>query len=116
MSLSVGWHVPVGRTSGMSLSDGTSGMSLSDGTSGMSMSVGTSESYLRAMSQGSLSEWLPKKGQVYQEDLPSVVLCKPKILPLKSVTLEKMEKMQKDAQEQVKEQEKKDKLMTDQGL
>ena len=32
-------------------------------------------------------------------------LCKPKILPLKSVTLEKLEKMQKEAQEALKLQE-----------
>lgn len=52
-----------------------------------------------------ITEWLPKKGQVYQEDMPTVVLCKPKLLPLKSVTLEKMEKMQREAQEEVKEQD-----------
>ncbi|XP_072042783.1 uncharacterized protein [Amphiura filiformis] len=34
-----------------------------------------------------------------------MVLCKPKLLPLKSVTLEKLEKMQKDAQDKVMEQE-----------
>lgn len=68
------------------------------------------------MSQVKLTEWLPKKGLVYQEDVPSVVLCKPKLLPLKSVTLEKMEKMQKEAQEQVKEQEKQNRLMADQGM
>lgn len=30
------------------------------------------------------------------------ILCKPKLLPLKSVTLEKLEKMQKDADEKIK--------------
>ena len=34
-----------------------------------------------------------------------MVLCKPKLLPMKSVTLEKLDKMQKDAQETVKQQE-----------
>lgn len=52
-----------------------------------------------------MQEVLPKQGMVYQEDMPTVVLCKPKLLPLKSVTLEKMEKMQKEAMEQVKQQE-----------
>ncbi|KAK7109683.1 BBSome-interacting protein 1-like [Littorina saxatilis] len=52
-----------------------------------------------------LQEVLPKQGQVYQEDMPTVVLCKPKLMPLKSVTLEKMEKMQKEAMEEVKQQE-----------
>ncbi|ELU07290.1 hypothetical protein CAPTEDRAFT_60782, partial [Capitella teleta] len=50
-------------------------------------------------------EVLPRNGQVYQEDLPTTVLCKPKLMPLKSVTLERLEKMQRDAQETVKEQE-----------
>lgn len=31
-----------------------------------------------------------------------MVLCKPKLLPLKSVTLEKLEKMQLEAQEAIK--------------
>ena len=61
-------------------------------------------------SQGKISEWLPKKGQVYQEDMPTVVLCKPKLLPLKSVTLEKMEKMQREAQEEVKEQDRQERI------
>lgn len=63
--------------------------------------------------QAKIPEWLPKKGQVYQEDMPTVVLCKPKLLPLKSVTLEKMEKMQKEAQDQVKEQDRLEKLEAD---
>lgn len=50
-------------------------------------------------------EVLPKQGLLYREDQVSVILCKPKVLPLKSVTLEKLEKMQKDAQEKIKEQE-----------
>ena len=55
--------------------------------------------------KGMFREVLPKQGMVYQEEQPTVVLCKPKLLPLKSVTLEKLEKMQKDAEEKVKEQE-----------
>ncbi|XP_046327446.1 BBSome-interacting protein 1-like [Haliotis rufescens] len=53
-----------------------------------------------------VKEVLPKQGLLYQEDMPTVVLCKPKLLPLKSVTLEKMEKMQKEAQDLVKQQDK----------
>ena len=37
---------------------------------------------------------IPQKGLVYTEQSSMLVLCKPKILPLKSVTLEKLEKMQ----------------------
>lgn len=39
------------------------------------------------------------------EDVPTMVLCKPKLLPLKSVTLEKLEKMQQEAQEAIRQQE-----------
>ncbi|OCT71239.1 hypothetical protein XELAEV_18034217mg [Xenopus laevis] len=51
-------------------------------------------------------EVLPKQGQLCVEDVPTMVLCKPKILPLKSVTLEKLEKMQREAQEAIRRQEK----------
>lgn len=48
---------------------------------------------------------LPQTGQLFHEDVPSSVLCKPKILPLKSVTLEKLERMQREAQEAIIEQD-----------
>ena len=57
------------------------------------------------------TEVLPKQGMLYQEDIPATVLCKPKLMPLKSVTLEKLEKMQKEAQETVKQQEKEEQLL-----
>ncbi|XP_061086613.1 BBSome-interacting protein 1 [Conger conger] len=50
-------------------------------------------------------EVLPKQGQLSMEDVPTMVLCKPKLLPLKSVTLEKLEKMQQEAQEAIRLQE-----------
>ncbi|XP_053085488.1 BBSome-interacting protein 1 [Pangasianodon hypophthalmus] len=50
-------------------------------------------------------EVLPKQGQLSVEDVPTLVLCKPKLLPLKSVTLEKLEKMQQEAQELIRQQE-----------
>ncbi|KAM4703381.1 BBSome-interacting protein 1 [Rhinophrynus dorsalis] len=50
-------------------------------------------------------EVLPKQGQLCVEDIPTMVLCKPKLLPLKSVTLEKLEKMQRDAQNTIRQQE-----------
>lgn len=49
-------------------------------------------------------EVLPKKGLLYQESNPQMVLCKPKLLPLKSFTLEKLEKMQKEASSKAQEQ------------
>lgn len=51
-----------------------------------------------------LPEVLPKKGVLYFEETNHMILCKPRIMPLKSITLEKMEKIQKDAQEAVKQQ------------
>ncbi|KAM4775580.1 BBSome-interacting protein 1 [Cyanocitta cristata] len=44
---------------------------------------------------GALREVLPKQGQLSVEDTAAMVLCKPKILPLKSVSLEKLEKLEK---------------------
>ncbi|KAJ8965538.1 hypothetical protein NQ314_004038 [Rhamnusium bicolor] len=41
---------------------------------------------------------LKKNGQIMIEDVPDLVLCKPRLIPLKSFTLEKLEKMQQDAQ------------------
>ena len=40
---------------------------------------------------------------VIQEEKPFFILCKPKLLPLKSMTLEKLEKMQIEAQEKAKQ-------------
>ena len=47
-----------------------------------------------------LQEVLPKAGLVYSEKGNlSEVLCKPKILPIKSVSLQKLEEMEKKAKE-----------------
>jgi BBSome-interacting protein 1 len=53
---------------------------------------------------------LPKHGMVYSEEIPQMVLTKPKILPLKSVTLEKIEEMQKQAHEFMKSEADKEKV------
>ncbi|XP_004839002.1 BBSome-interacting protein 1 [Heterocephalus glaber] len=50
-------------------------------------------------------EVLPKQGQLSVEDVTTMVLCKPKLLPLKSMTLEKLEKMQQAAQDTLHQQE-----------
>ncbi|XP_067951895.1 BBSome-interacting protein 1-like [Watersipora subatra] len=52
-----------------------------------------------------IKEALPQTGQLFHEDVPASVLCKPKILPLKSVTLEKLERMQREGQEAIMEQD-----------
>lgn len=46
---------------------------------------------------------LPDHGKLFYEQKNGFVMCKPHLMPLKSVTLEKLEKMQKQAQEQLKE-------------
>jgi len=47
---------------------------------------------------GILQEVLPKAGLVYSEKGNlSEVLCKPKIMPIKSITLEKIEEMERAA-------------------
>lgn len=48
---------------------------------------------------------LPKQGQLMVEDVQELVMCKPHIIPLRSLTLEKLEKMQKEAGCIRKEQE-----------
>ncbi|XP_047471924.1 BBSome-interacting protein 1-like isoform X1 [Penaeus chinensis] len=52
-----------------------------------------------------LKEVLPRKGLLYQEDSSPLALCRPKLMPLKSVTLEKLEAMQKAAQEKGRQQQ-----------
>jgi BBSome-interacting protein 1 len=51
-----------------------------------------------AQAQPQLTEVLPKSGLVYSEkgDLPEIV-CKPKLMPLKSATLEKIMALDKAA-------------------
>jgi BBSome-interacting protein 1 len=50
----------------------------------------------------SLKEYIPNRGPLHYEDMPEYILCKPKLMPLKSVTLEKLENMQKEAEEKLK--------------
>lgn len=61
-----------------------------------------------------LKEVLPRKGILYQEDFAYLALCRPKLMPLKSVTLEKLEAMQKSAQEKLRQQQ--DQQEEQQGL
>ncbi|KAK3262417.1 hypothetical protein CYMTET_28728 [Cymbomonas tetramitiformis] len=56
--------------------------------------------------QTTLQEVLPKAGLVYSEKGNlSEVLCKPKIMPLKSITLERLEEMEKAAAQLTQQQE-----------
>jgi len=56
-----------------------------------------------------LSEVLPKAGQVFaQQKDNEEILCKPKILPLKSITLQKLEQMEREVLSQAKISQKRD--------
>ncbi|KXJ62322.1 uncharacterized protein LOC115260341 [Aedes albopictus] len=46
---------------------------------------------------------LPTSGKLFYEKKQDFVLCKPQLLPLKSFSLEKLEKMQKEAHRQLQE-------------
>ncbi|KAK5644951.1 hypothetical protein RI129_006251 [Pyrocoelia pectoralis] len=46
----------------------------------------------------------PKTGQLIIEDSQDLLMCKPRLIPLKSYTLEKLEKMQQEVQRLQKEQ------------
>ncbi|CAF1505306.1 unnamed protein product [Rotaria magnacalcarata] len=53
-----------------------------------------------------IEEYLPTQGLLYFDEQLKYVVSKPKIMPLKSLTLEKLETLQNDAQEKLKQQEK----------
>lgn len=46
---------------------------------------------------------LPDFGRLFYEQKSDFVFCKPHLMPLKSITLEKLERMQKQAIAQLKE-------------
>lgn len=48
-------------------------------------------------------EYIPNRGLLHNEEQSNLILCKPKLMPLKSVTLEKLEKMQHDAEKKLRE-------------
>ena len=52
------------------------------------------------MSQGHIEvkEILPSTGYLYEKLISTPILCKPKIMPLKSLTLQKLETIQSNAQ------------------
>ncbi|XP_037693306.1 BBSome-interacting protein 1-like [Choloepus didactylus] len=50
-------------------------------------------------------EFLPKQGQLPVEGVTTMVLCKSKLAPLKSLTLEKLEKIQQATQDTICQQE-----------
>lgn len=53
-------------------------------------------------------EYIPSTGPLHYQDTDNLILCKPKLMPLKSVTLEKLEQMQNNAEKKLKEQQSKE--------
>ncbi|GFR06493.1 hypothetical protein TNCT_659241 [Trichonephila clavata] len=51
-----------------------------------------------------LKEIIPTTGLLFEQEFQSFVLSKPKLIPLKSVTLQKLENMQQEAEKKAKEQ------------
>lgn len=56
---------------------------------------------------------IPQQGVIYDKETSDYILCKPKLMPLKSITLEKLENMQKEAELKFKEMEKRRKTMSE---
>ncbi len=52
---------------------------------------------------GQVKPVIPDQGTIIHEEKPFFILCKPKLLPLKSITLEKLEKLQRDAEEKARQ-------------
>lgn len=42
-------------------------------------------------------------GKLFYQPTADFILCQPHLMPLRSITLEKLERMQRDAQQQLKE-------------
>lgn len=49
----------------------------------------------------SIKNFVPKVGLLHHKESPQLVLCKPKLMPLKSMTLEKLQKMQSEAEKKL---------------
>lgn len=58
---------------------------------------------LQHHSQQPITLILPTSGKLFYEKKQDFALCKPQLLPLKSFSLEKLEKMQKEAHRQLQE-------------
>lgn len=46
----------------------------------------------------SIKHFVPKVGLLHHRESLQLILCKPKLMPLKSMTLEKLQKMQSEAE------------------
>lgn len=48
-----------------------------------------------------IKHFVPKVGLLHHKESTQMILCKPKLMPLKSVTLEKLQKMQSEAEKKL---------------
>lgn len=49
----------------------------------------------------SIKHFVPKTGLLHHKESLQLILCKPKLMPLKSMTLEKLQKMQSEAEKKL---------------
>lgn len=49
----------------------------------------------------SIKHFVPKVGLLHHKESLQLILCKPKLMPLKSMTLEKLQKMQSEAEKKL---------------
>jgi len=49
----------------------------------------------------SIKHFVPKVGLLHHRESLQLILCKPKLMPLKSMTLEKLQKMQSEAEKKM---------------
>jgi hypothetical protein len=66
------------------------------------MPTGKANETPAAGGSGAVRELLPRRGYLHCEDTLSFVLSKPKLLPLKSFNMEKLERIQKESVEKAK--------------
>lgn len=52
---------------------------------------------------GAVHEVVPSRGEQFQECRARPVLCRPKLLPLQSMSLEKLERLQAEAQQRARQ-------------
>lgn len=48
-----------------------------------------------------IKHFVPKVGLLHHRESLQLILCKPKLMPLKSMTLEKLQKMQSEAEKKL---------------
>lgn len=64
---------------------------------------GTAPNQFDAADAGAVHEVVPSRGEQFRESRPRPVLCKPKLLPLQSLSLEKLERLQAEAQQRARQ-------------